>query len=95
MSGEAIRGANLLSPVVPSETDIRNLQVSKQNQTSLIELQSGIIDIRQDINKLNSGLISVSTLLQQDAVSEERNLRSQQESERRLVEEKNKTWKRK
>ena len=87
VSGEAIRGANLLSPVVPSETDIKNLQVSKQNQTSLIELQSGIIDIRQDINKLNSGLISVSTLLQQDAVSEERNLRSQQESERRLVEE--------
>ena len=87
VSGEAIRGANLLSPIVPSETDIRNLQVSKQNQTSLIELQSGIIDIRQDINKLNSGLISVSTLLQQDAVSEERNLRSQQESERRLVEE--------
>ena len=87
VSGEAIRGANLLSPIVPSETDIRNLQVSKQNLTSLIELQSGIIDIRQDINKLNSGLISVSTLLQQDAVSEERNLRSQQESERRLVEE--------
>ena len=54
VSGEAIRGANLLSPIVPSETDIRNLQVSKQNQTSLIELQSGIIDIRQDINKLNS-----------------------------------------
>jgi hypothetical protein len=87
VSGQAIRGANLLSPVAPSETDIKNLQVSQQNQTSLVELQSGILGIRQDINKLNGGLISISTLLQQDAVSEEKNLRAQQESERRLAEE--------
>ena len=87
VSGQAIRGSNLLGGVAPSETEIKNLQTLQQNQSSLVEVQSGIFGIRQDINQLNTGLISIATLLQQDATNEERILRSQQESERRLAEE--------
>jgi hypothetical protein len=87
VSGQTIRGSNLVSGVTPSEVEIQNLQSLKQNQSSLFEVQSGIGLIRQDINQLNSGLISIATLLQQDATNEERILRAQQESERRLVEE--------
>ena len=87
VSGQAIRGSNLLGGVAPSETEIKNLQTLQQNQSSLVEVQSGIFGIRQDINQLNTGLISIATLLQQDATNEERLLRSQQESERRLAEE--------
>jgi hypothetical protein len=87
VSGQTIRGSNLLGSVAPSETEIKNLQTLQQNQSSLVEVQSGIFGIRQDINQLNTGLISIATLLQQDATNEERILRSQQESERRLAEE--------
>jgi len=87
LSGQTIRGANLLSPITPSETEIKNLQATQQNQASLVEVQSGLLGIKQDINQLNSGLISIATLLQQDATSEENNLRAQQESERRLAEQ--------
>ncbi len=87
VSGQTIRGSNLLGGVAPSETEIKNLQTLQQNQSSLVEVQSGIFGIRQDINQLNTGLISIATLLQQDATNEERILRSQQESERRLAEE--------
>jgi len=87
VSGQTIRGSNLLGSVAPSETEIKNLQTLQQNQASLTEVQSGIFGIRQDINQLNTGLISIATLLQQDATNEERILRSQQESERRLAEE--------
>ena len=87
VSGQTIRGSNLLGGITPSETEIRNLQTLQQNQSSLVEVQSGIFGIRQDINQLNTGLISIATLLQQDATNEERILRSQQESERRLAEE--------
>lgn len=87
VSGQTIRGSNLLGSVAPSETEIKNLQTLQQNQASLVEVQSGIFGIKQDINQLNTGLISIATLLQQDATNEERILRSQQESERRLAEE--------
>ncbi len=87
VSGQTIRGTNLLSGVTPSETEIKNLQTLQQNQASLVEVQSGLNLIRQDINQLNTGLITISTLLQQDATNEERILRAQQESERRLAEE--------
>ena len=87
VSGQTIRGSNLLGGVAPSETEIKNLQTLQQNQSSLVEVQGGISGIRQDINQLNTGLISIATLLQQDATNEERILRSQQESERRLAEE--------
>jgi hypothetical protein len=87
ISGQTIRGSNLLGGVTPSETEIKNLQTLQQNQSSLVEVQSGIFGIKQDINQLNTGLISIATLLQQDANNEERILRSQQESERRLAEE--------
>ena len=87
VSGQTIRGSNLLGGVAPSETEIKNLQTLQQNQSSLVEVQSGIFGIRQDINQLNTGLISIATLLQQDATNEERILRAQQESERRLAEE--------
>jgi len=87
VSGQTIRGSNLLGSVAPSETEIKNLQTLQQNQASLVEVQSGIFGIRQDINQLNTGLISIATLLQQDATNEERILRAQQESERRLAEE--------
>ena len=88
VSGQTIRGSNLLTGVTPSETEIKNLQTLQQNQASLVEVQSGLNLIRQDINQLNTGLITISTLLQQDATNEERILRAQQESERRLAEEK-------
>ena len=87
VSGQTIRGSNLLTGVTPSETEIKNLQTLQQNQASLVEVQSGLNLIRQDINQLNTGLITISTLLQQDATNEERILRAQQESERRLAEE--------
>jgi hypothetical protein len=87
VSGQTIQGSNLLGRVTPSETEIKNLETLQQNQSSLIEVQSGIFGIKQDINQLNTGLISIATLLQQDATNEERILRSQQESERRLAEE--------
>lgn len=87
VSGQAIRGSNLLSAASPSDVDIKNFQALQQNQLSLTQIQNGIFGIREDINKLNGGLISIATLLQQDAVSEERNLRAKQESERRLAEE--------
>jgi hypothetical protein len=87
VSGQTIRGSNLLGSVAPSETEIKNLQTLQQNQASLVEVQGGILGIRQDISQLNTGLISIATLLQQDAVNEERILRAQQESERRLAEE--------
>jgi len=87
VSGQTIRGSNLLTGVTPSETEIKNLQTLQQNQASLVEVQSGLNLIRQDINQLNTGLITISTLLQQDATNEESILRAQQESERRLAEE--------
>jgi hypothetical protein len=87
VSGQTIRGSNLLGSVTPSETEIKNLQTLQQNQASLVEVQGGILGIKQDINQLNTGLITIATLLQQDATNEEQILRSQQESERRLAEE--------
>jgi hypothetical protein len=87
VSGQAIRGSNLLSATPPNDVEVKNLQSLLQNQPLLTEIRSGIFGIREDINKLNGGLISIATLLQQDAVSEERNLRAKQESERRLAEE--------
>lgn len=87
VSGQTIRGSNLLSAAPPNDVEVKNLQALQQNQLSLTQIQSGIFGIREDINKLNGGLISIATLLQQDAVSEERNLRAKQESERRLAEE--------
>ena len=87
VSGQDIRGANLLSPVAPSEAEIKNLQVAQKNQESLVEIKGGLFGVQQDINRLNTGLINISNLLQQDAVNEERLLRSQQERERRLAEE--------
>jgi hypothetical protein len=87
VSGQTIRGANLLAPIAPTETEIKNLQVSQKNQESLFEIRGGLFGIQQDINKLNTGLINVATLLQQDAINEERLLRSQQERERRYAEE--------
>lgn len=87
VSGQGIRGANLLSPVAPSEADIKNLQVSQKNQESLFEIKDGLLGIQRNINLVNSGLINVANLLQQDATNEERLLRSQQERERRLAEE--------
>lgn len=87
VSGQDIRGANLLSPVAPSESEIRNLQVAQKNQESLVEIKGGLFGVQQDINRLNGGLINIANLLQQDAVNEERLLRSQQERERRLAEE--------
>ena len=87
VSGQSIRGANLLSPITPNETEIKNLEVSQKNQESLVQIQTGIFAVQQDINRLNTGLLNIATLLQQDAVNEESILRSQQERERRLSEE--------
>jgi hypothetical protein len=87
VSAQTIQGSNLVSGVTPSETEIENLKTLQQNQASLVEVQSGILGIKQDINQLNSGLTTIATLLQQDAVNEENILRAQQESERRLAEE--------
>ena len=87
VSGQSIRGANLLSPITPSETEIKNLEASQKNQESLVQIQTGIFAVQQDINRLNTGLLNIATLLQQDAVNEESILRSQQERERRLSEE--------
>lgn len=87
VSAQTIQRSNLVSGITPSETEIENLKTLQQNQASLVEVQSGILAIKQDINKLNSGLTTIATLLQQDAVNEENILRAQQESERRLAEE--------
>ena len=87
VSGQGLTGSNLLSPITPSETEIKNLQTLKENQASLVDLQSGIIGINQNINELNSGLVSIATLLQQDAVNEQNLLKTQQENDRRLAEE--------
>ena len=87
VSAQTIQGSNLVSGVTPSETEIENLKTLQQNQASLVEVQSGIFGIKEDIDRLNSGLTTIATLLQQDAVNEENILRAQQESERRLAEE--------
>ena len=56
VSGQSIRGANLLSPITPNETEIKNLEVSQKNQESLVQIQTGIFAVQQDINRLNIGL---------------------------------------
>jgi len=72
-------------PVV-SEADIQTLQITQQNQQSLLGLQTGLVQVRQDIAALNAGLVGVSTLLQNDIANEQRILADKQNRERRLAE---------
>ena len=86
--------ANTVSPLtqtiksqpVVSEADIQTLKITQQNQQSLLGLQTGLVQVRQDIAALNAGLVGVSTLLQNDIANEQRILADKQNRERRLAE---------
>ena len=79
-------------PTVSAE-DIKTLQVTEQNQEILNGINFGLNGIRQDINSLNNGLIEISTLIQNDAASEQRLLLNEQERERILSEQEVRTGK--
>ena len=79
-------------PTVSAE-DIKTLQVTEQNQEILNGINFGLNGVRQDINSLNNGLIEISTLIQNDAASEQRLLLNEQERERILSEQEVRTGK--
>ena len=90
-------GASAAGFVTPQSTvsaeDIRTLQVTEQNQEILNGINFGLNGVRQDINSLNNGLVEISTLIQNDAASEQRFLLNEQERERILSEQEVRTGK--
>jgi len=76
-----------------SAEDIKTLQVTEQNQEILNGINFGLNGVRQDINSLNNGLVEISTLIQNDAASEQRLLLNEQERERILSEQEVRTGK--
>jgi hypothetical protein len=69
------------------EIDTQNIAVAKGNQQALLGVNSSIESLRVEIGKLGTGLAGISLLLQQDSASEENRIRTQQEKDRRLVEQ--------
>ena len=90
-------GASAAGFVTPQSTvsaeDIKTLQVTEQNQEILNGINFGLNGVRQDINSLNNGLVEISTLIQNDAASEQRFLLNEQERERILSEQEVRTGK--
>jgi len=90
-------GASAAGFVTPQSTvsaeDIKTLQVTEQNQEILNGINFGLNGVRQDINSLNNGLVEISTLIQNDAASEQRFLVNEQERERILSEQEVRTGK--
>ena len=90
-------GASAAGFVTPQSTvsaeDIRTLQVTEQNQEILNGINFALNGVRQDINSLNNGLVEISTLIQNDAASEQRFLLNEQERERILSEQEVRTGK--
>ena len=90
-------GASAAGFVTPQSTvsaeDIKTLQVTEQNQEILNGINFALNGVRQDINSLNNGLVEISTLIQNDAASEQRFLLNEQERERILSEQEVRTGK--
>jgi hypothetical protein len=70
-----------------AEVDSQNIAAAQGNQLALVELNSNIESLRNEITKLGTGLAGISVLLQQDSLSEENRIRAQQERDRRLAEQ--------
>lgn len=66
--------------------DEQNVQLSTQQNESLLGFNSTLREIRTDIVKLGTGLSGIALLLQQDAAEDQSKVRADQEKERRLAE---------
>jgi len=84
---QSVNSGQVVAQPTVSESDIKTLEVTLQNQQSLLGLQTGFNVIRQQISKLNTGLVNISTLLQNDIANDQRILYQEQNKEKILAEQ--------
>lgn len=67
--------------------DDENVKLITEQQTALSGFNSGILLVRDDIEKLNASLNGISLAIQQESITDQNRIRSQQERERILAEQ--------
>lgn len=69
------------------QIDSENIVVAQNNQQALLGIGSNINSLKDEIGKLGTGLSGIALLLQKDSAEEENRIRSQQERDRKLIEQ--------